>query len=214
MKNQLNLAKASLLLKFKRLWQSRRLTQAKFKFLFQPPPDNDWVSFDCETTGLNPKTAEILSIGAVKIRGHQILHGQRLELIVKPTGSIQPDSIPIHHIRDQDAREGLSAEEALYQFLDFIGSRPLVGYYIDFDIALINQLTRRYLNTSLPNLSIDVASLYYDEKIGLIPQNRLDLRFETLLNKMEVPRLNQHDAYQDALMTAMLFTKLTSIHKQ
>jgi DNA polymerase-3 subunit epsilon len=209
MQSQKTLARPGILLRAKRIWLRSRLNHPDYAFLFQPPPDDDWVSFDCETTGLNPKTAEILSIGAVKIRGHQILHGERLELLIKPQRPIHPDSIPIHQLRDQDIQLGLSAEQALAQFLHFIGSRPLVGYYIDFDVAMINQLTRHLLNTSLPNKSLDVAGLYYDQKIGLIPKEQLDLRFDTLLEKMGVPKLNQHDAYQDALMTAMLFTKLS-----
>ena len=34
-------------------------------------------------------------------------------------------------------------EIAIFQLLNFIGSRPIVGYYIEFDIAMISKYTKK-----------------------------------------------------------------------
>ncbi len=81
-------------------WYSRNhLKDSNFSFLFDVPPGNEVVCFDCETTGLNPKKAELLSIAALIVRGNRILTSKRLELFVKPTSAIDENSIKIHHLR-------------------------------------------------------------------------------------------------------------------
>lgn len=206
---QQKLARPSLWLTLQKKWYQTRLKTPEFAFLFESAPDDDWVCFDCETTGLRPGKDQIISLAAVKIRGHEILHGSRLELIIKQNGPINPASITIHQILDKETMQGMSAQEALYQFLEFVGSRPLVGYFVEFDVAMMNQLAVQYLGIRLTNTRIDVSGLYYDQKIGLIPQKPLDLTFNTLLKELDIPRLSQHNAYDDTLMTAMMFVKLT-----
>ena len=58
---------------FFRNWNKKRLKNKKYDFLFDEPLPNEFISLDCETTGLNPKKDEILSIGAVLIRDNKIL---------------------------------------------------------------------------------------------------------------------------------------------
>jgi DNA polymerase-3 subunit epsilon len=58
-------------------WHNRnKLKQEKYAYLFAEPPDNEVICFDCETTNINPKKAETLSIGAVKIN-NQTQHRNR-----------------------------------------------------------------------------------------------------------------------------------------
>ncbi len=53
------------------------------------------VALDTETTGLNPKKDEILTIGAVKIRDSKILLSKTFEASIKPKKEINSDSIKI-----------------------------------------------------------------------------------------------------------------------
>ena len=48
-----------------RRWLLYHLENKSFRFMFDPPPDDEWVALDCETTGLNVNTDEIISIAAV-----------------------------------------------------------------------------------------------------------------------------------------------------
>ena len=95
--------------------------------MFDPPPDNEWVAIDCETTGLNVRTDEIISIGAVRIVGQRIMTSERLELLVRPERGVSSESVRVHRLRERDVAQGLPIDEALKRLMHFIGSRPLVG---------------------------------------------------------------------------------------
>jgi len=60
----------------------KNLKDENYSFLFDKPPLDEVIVYDTETTGLNPKKDEILSIGAVKIRGNKILTSEKFELFV------------------------------------------------------------------------------------------------------------------------------------
>lgn len=193
--------------------QQKRLKDSSFQFLFEPPLDDELVCFDCETTGLNPKKDHIISLSAIKIRGQSVLTSQALNLTFSQDQLISEDSIKVHLIRNQDVLSGLQPHEAMRQFLQFIGSRPLVGYYLEFDVAMVNQLIRPWLGIQLPNPCIEVSELYYDWKWSQLsknsPQPELNLAFPTILKELDIPNLGQHDAFSDALMTALVYLKLT-----
>lgn len=186
----------------------KKLKDKKFNFLFDEAIPNEYVCLDCETSGLNPKKDEILSIGAVYIKENKILMRKTFNIFLKPSKNINPESIKIHHIRPIDLKNGLDAKEGIYQLLDFIGSRTIVGYYIKFDVAIISKYTKEYLDIRLPNKTIEVSSMYYKTRRKRSDYQFIDLRFDTILKNLDIPRLGKHDALNDAIMTAMMFLKL------
>jgi len=201
-----------------RAWLRRRLADPAYAFLFDPPPADEWVALDCETTGLNVRSDEIIAIGAVRIVGNRILTSQRLELLVRPDKAISPASVRIHRLRERDVAQGLPLAEALHQLLHFVGSRPLVGYYLEFDVAMLNRALKPLLGMGLPQPRIEVSALYYDHKFRQLPPYRqhdnadIDLRFTTLMNDLGLPRREAHDALNDAVMAALAFVKLRQLH--
>ncbi len=186
----------------------KRLKDKRFSFLFDEYIDGEYVVYDTETTGLNPKKDEILSIGAVKIKDNKILTSETFEIYLKPSGNIDEKSITIHHIRPCDLQSASEPLEAIEKFLYFIGSRPLVGYYLKFDIAMIERYVRPWLGIKLPNEQIEVSGLYFDKKTVLISQGHIDLRFDKIMQDLNIPNMGQHNAVNDAIMTAMIFLKL------
>ena len=193
----------------KQKWNRKNLSDERFAFLFEDTHEDEVVVFDCETTGLNPKEDEIISIGAVKVKGKKILTNEAIHIFVKQSKQISHESITIHQIRHCDLIEAISIEEAIEKFLYFIGSRKLVGYYLEFDIEMINKYTKPMFGVTLPNKKEEVSAIYYDKKITAIPQGNVDLRFDTILKDLALPKLQVHDALEDAVMTAMMYLKLT-----
>lgn len=191
----------------------KRLKDPHYLFLFDEAPLDEVVVFDTETTGLNPKKDEILSIGAVKIKGNKILTSEKFEMFLKPTKDIQEASIKIHQIRNIDLQNGCEPKEAIEAFLHFIGSSPLVGYYIDFDVAMINRYVKPLLGIKLPHPKIEVSGLYHDKKIKFIPDGTIDLRFDVIMKDLGLETFGKHDALNDAIMTAMIYLKLQNITK-
>jgi DNA polymerase-3 subunit epsilon len=193
---------------FLKNWNRKKLKDIRFDFLFEEPLPNEYVCLDCETSGLNPQKDEILSIGAVHIKDNKILMKKTFNIFLKPSKNINVESIKIHHIRPVDLKNGIDAQEAIYQLLDFIGSRPIVGYYIKFDVAIISRYTKEFIGIKLPNKTIEVSSMYYKTIRKRSDYQFVDLRFDTILKKLDIPILGKHDALNDALMTAMIFLKL------
>ena len=195
-----------------RRFNRRRLKDPNYTFLFEPPPVAEVVSLDCETDSLNPKKAQLLSLGAVRIQGNRILLSQKLELFVKPATPIAVASIKVHGLRHCDVANGLPPAEAILTLLDFIGSRPLVGYYLEFDIAIINKYLQPILGITLPNVPLDVSGLYYQNKLKRFRSDlslpHIDLRFDTIMRDLELPIQGKHNAFNDALMTALMYVKL------
>ena len=206
------------LAQLRRRWLLYHLGDPAYAFLFDPPPPDEWVALDCETTGLNVRSDEIIAIGAVRIAGNRILTSERLELLVRPDKGVSADSVRIHRLRERDVAQGLPLQEAMRQLLHFIGSRPLVGYYLEFDVAMLNRALWPMLGMGLPQPAIEVSALYYEHKFRQLPPYQqhanadIDLRFATLMDDLGLPRREAHDALNDAVMAALAFVKLRQLH--
>ena len=200
--------------RLRRGWQQRQLRDSEWRFLVDAPPPGEWVALDCETTGLNPRSDEIIAIGAVRIVGNRVLTSERLDLLVRPEHGVSAESIRVHRLRAQDVQDGVPAEEAMRRLLHFIGARPLVGYYLEFDVAMINRTLKRTLGLTLPQEKIEVSRLYYDHVFQQLPPHKqqenteIDLRFATIMDALGLPTREAHDALNDAVMAALAFIKL------
>jgi DNA polymerase-3 subunit epsilon len=201
----------------RRAWRLRRLRDPSFRFMFEAPPENEWVALDCETTGLNTRTDEIISIGAVRIVGNRIMTSERFEVLVRPERGISPESVRVHRLRERDVAQGLPIDVAMKQLMHFIGSRPIVGYFLQFDLTMLNRAIRPILGQGLPQPRIEVSSLYYDykykqlDRIRHLDNDDIDLRFATLMTDLDLPQREAHDALNDAVMAALAFIKLRQL---
>lgn len=194
-----------------------RLADPAYRFLFDPPPPGEWVALDTETTGLNVRSDEIVSIGAVLIRGNRVLTSERLEILVRPGAPPSPDSVVIHRLRERDLAHGEPIEAALPRLLRFVGSRPLVGYYLQFDLAMINRALKPLLGIGMPQERIEVSALYHRYRFAqLAPWAQqgnvtIDLSFATMMTDLGLPMHDAHDALGDAVMAALAFIKLRAL---
>jgi DNA polymerase III subunit epsilon len=191
------------------------LADRNYAFLFQPNKSGEIVSLDCETTGFNPMADDVISIAAVKIRGTRILASQAFRALIRPGAPMEASAIKVHQLRQQDVARGRTMREVLPDFLRFIGSRPLVGYWIAFDVRMLNKYLFSLLNVHLPNRRIDVSKLYYDRKFGSAPPGtRIDLRYATILADLGLPSRAQHDAFEDALGAAESYLVLEDMRER
>lgn len=189
-------------------WRKCCLKDKNYEYLFDEPPHDEYVCLDCETTGLSPRKDEILSIGAVHIKGNKVLMRKTLNIFVKPSKNVTEESIKIHQIRPVDLENAVDPKDAIMELLEFIGNRPIVGYYIKFDIAMISKYTKQYIGMSLPNHQVEVSSMYFKTKKRSSDYEFVDLKFDTIMKELDIPELGKHDALNDAIMTAMIFLKL------
>ena len=192
----------------KRAYLKAKLKDKRFLNLLKEYQGDEVVALDCETTGLNPKKDEILTIGAVIIKNNKILLSQSFEVMIQPTKKINKESIKIHLIRDCDLKEAIKPKEVIEKLLNFIQNRPIVGYYINFDKAIISRYTKQFIGIALPNKTIELSSMYYKRYRKSSPYEFVDLKFDTILKELNLPNLGKHDALNDAIMSALIYLKL------
>ncbi|WP_373753023.1 3'-5' exonuclease [Neisseria weixii] len=192
--------------KLKRAYYRRHLKDSKYTFLYEEHV-NEMVSIDCETTSLNVKEAEIISIGAVKIRGNTILTSEPFYVLVKPEGMMEATNVTVHGLRPKDLSDGISIEKALYQLLDFIGGRPLVGYYLEYDVAMIDKFLKPLIGIPLPNRQIEVSAVYFKQEVkkNFYYNDYVDLRMASMIKTLRIPDLPRHNALNDAINVAMMW---------
>ena len=191
------------------------LSDRNYRFLFEAEPGNEAVSLDCETTGFDHWVDEIVSVAAIRIVGRRIEASTAFRALVKPDSAIRPASIKVHQLREIDVAGSRPMAEVLPDLLHFIGSRPLVGYWIDFDVRMLDKYLLAMINTRLPNRRIDVSKLYYDRKFGSAPPGTpIDLRYATILSDLALPARAQHDAFEDALGAAESYLVLDDMRER
>lgn len=189
-------------------FNKKGLKDQNFEYLFDESTNDEFVCFDCETTGLNPLEDDIISIGAVTIKDNTIVSSKKFVKFVKPKTKLQANAIKVHHIREMDLEDAEDIDDVILEFINYIGNKPLVGYFLEFDIAMINKYLKPKLGIKLPNRTYEVSAIYHDYRIEKIPQSNIDLRFDAIMETLELPKMGKHDAYNDSLMTAMIFIKL------
>lgn len=185
-----------------------KLWDKRYEFLYDTHPD-ELVSFDCETTSLNVSEAQIISIGAVKIRGNRILTSETFEILVKPEGMMEATNVTIHGLRPKDLTHGTTVEDAIEQFLQFVGGRPLVGYFLEYDVAMVNKFLKPMLGIKLPQPQIEVSRLFHaQETKHKYYDAEIDLTMANMVKTLGIPDLPRHDALNDAINVAMMYLAL------
>jgi DNA polymerase-3 subunit epsilon len=187
----------------------RRLKDRSYAFLFEPGPSDEAVSIDCETTGLDMRMDEIVSIAAVRIVGSRVLTSEAFHTTIRCARASDPEAIKVHGLRERDVAMGRAMADALPPLLQFIGGRTLVGYYLEFDVAMLNRYVRAWLGVDLPNPRAEVSSLYYDRKYGGAPTGaHIDLSFASIARDLKLDLIDQHDALADATTAGLMYVML------
>jgi DNA polymerase-3 subunit epsilon len=194
--------------RIKDLWKVRRL-KSRWLYLFQPYQGEELVSLDIETTSLDVSKAQILSICAVVIKGNRVLSSEKLCLTLSPPKDLPRDSVKVHKLRRMDLNEGLPVVEALEKMLKFIGNRPIVGYNIGYDLAVLDRYVRPLFDFGMPNRYVDVMDLYRNKtQLTGGVDCQINLSFEAIAKGLDVPVLGRHTALGDAITTAIIYVRL------
>ena len=136
------------------------LTDTAFISRYQDCFNNTWsddssiedvrfVALDCETTGLNPRTDRIITIGTVAVYRSEILLGDSFEALLN-VGS-NTGAVTVHGVTRDESRQGMDEAEALRLFLDHLRDSVIVGHHIGHDIACL-------LHGHVPHLRISWQS--------------------------------------------------------
>jgi DNA polymerase-3 subunit epsilon len=201
----------------RREWRLRHLSDPRYAFLFDPAPADEWVSLACASTGHDIEHDQLLSLCAVRVAGQRVLASERLELLLRPSGPVPASALRAHRLREQDLiQHGTEPAQAMERLLHFIGSRPLLGYYLEFDVALLDRLLRPLIGIGLPQPMIELSTLYHDWQFNQLPPYQqegvqIDLRYASMLAALELPRQDSADPVERSVATALAFLKLRQL---
>ncbi len=166
------------------------------------------VVFDTETTGLDMQHDDIIQLAAV-----ELCHGRpgRSFALYLKTARPLGDSSAIHQITAATlASDGVPPAMGLQQFLDFVGDAPLVAHNALFDTTMLHHNLRRHCPDALPLLHNRVVYDTLEIARRLLP----DLpshRLARLIEALQLPGSNSHDARDDAAATLHLALALQEL---
>jgi DNA polymerase-3 subunit epsilon len=116
-------------------------TQRSFDELGEPLREVTFVVVDLETTGGSAQTEAITEIGAVKVRGGQVLG--EFATLVDPGRSIPPQIAILTGITDSMVYDAPPIGAVLPAFLEFIRGTVLVAHNAGFDIGFLKAACAR-----------------------------------------------------------------------
>lgn len=180
------------------------LKEARTKEAWDVPLlETRFVVVDTETTGFNPNTDAIISIGAVEMQGGRIIPDRTFASLVRPEPgrTIPPVVVKLTGIRNEDVAAAPSITELLPEFLEFAKDGVLVMHHSSHDVRFLNAALWRGSRTHLTHRVLDT----YDVAKWLHPRwNRYSL--DDLLKAYNIPVEGRHTAIGDARMTAAIWS--------
>jgi len=182
----------------------------KFKII-QPKSikNTRFVVFDTETTGFNVSNDKILSIGAISIFNNEIDVADSFEVYLKQD-EFKAETVEIHGILKEGNLLKVTENEAIEQFINYIGNAVLVAHHTAFDNEMINIALKKLNLPKLKNKSIDTGILYKK----LEGKNNNHFSLDVLSTEFNIPKHDRHTASGDAFITALIFLKIVSKLKQ
>ena len=176
---------------------------------FETPNMADMVIYDLETTGINPKNANIVEIAAKRLNviGNEI---ESFERLVKPPGGYIPPSVTrVHGISTEDVKDEPSIEIVLPEFCSFIQDRILIGHNVArYDNPILERDLQTYLKRNLLNPHYD--TLVTARK--LLPRQRRGI--DALAEKFGIEHGRLHRAMEDVETNRLIFKELIRIDLQ
>ncbi|WP_274377108.1 PolC-type DNA polymerase III [Desulfofalx alkaliphila] len=159
--------------------------------------NTEFVVFDIETTGLHPRTDEIIEIGALKFSGFEVVDS--FSTLIRPKATIPLEIVKLTGITADMVKDAPDAAAALEKFLGFIGDAVLVAHNAAFDVPFIRVNLKKLLGKSLNNPVLDTLTL----SRALYPSLK-NHKLKTLCAEFKVPLENHHRAVDDAGATGKL----------
>lgn len=111
---------------------------------------NNFTAIDIETTGLDPRLDEIIELSAIRVRNGEVVN--EYSTLVRPPYAVPEFISELTGITNDSLRNAPSLNEALDDYMSFLGDDVIIGHNVNFDI---NFLYDKYLSLSSIEFSND-----------------------------------------------------------
>lgn len=159
------------------------------------------IVFDSETTGLDVKKDDIVSVGGVKMQGSRIIEDATIDQLINPERPIPRLSSIIHGITTDMVENSPTFLEVWHSIIEpAIRGRIVVGHNIGFDIAHLRRATAKVGLNWAGARTLDTLLLYAALK-PKAPAFSLD----KLAEEFGVKVHTRHTALGDSLTAASVY---------
>ena len=198
----------------RRRWALRKAPRGPMRdFLETPFPklsadyrEIEILAIDLETTGLDPRRDDILSVGYVVMKGNRIDLSSARHRLVRTARAIPEASAIIHQITDDQAAQGGLLDDVLAELLKDLSGKVMLAHHATVEKGFLSDACQRVYGVSLPVPVIDTQALaqrtFQRRHIAFKPS---DMRLHALSERYNLPRYGAHNALSDALAAAELF---------
>ncbi len=158
--------------------------------------DGEYCVFDIETTGLSPSYCNITEIGAVILKGNEII--DTFNTFSNPGEHIPSNITELTGITDEMVADAPDNKTAVEEFLKFADGRILVAHNASFDISFIRKVANEHrIEFANPYLDTVAMSRYVNPELS---KHKLDV----LAKYFELGEFNHHRACDDADILARI----------
>jgi DNA polymerase III epsilon subunit family exonuclease len=119
--------------------------------------DATYVVVDLETTGLRPGTSQICEIGAVRVRGLEVVG--EFATLVNPGMAMGPGVEALTGLNNGQLRDAPPPAVAVSRFLAWAGDAVLVAHNARFDMAFLDRETERLTGSRIAAAVVDTVPL-------------------------------------------------------
>jgi DNA polymerase-3 subunit epsilon len=175
--------------------------------------DTEFVALDIETTGLNPATAQVLSVGWVLLRNGRVALDTAESHLVRPSRGVG-DSASVHGLTDTVVIQGEYWGDVLDQVLWNLQGRVLLVHHAGLDKLLLDRLCMLRYGARLHVPVVDTLALELREQQRRHHiESRKSLRLSEMRAHFSLPRYSAHDSLVDAIATAELLMAMVAHRK-
>lgn len=177
-----------------------------------PLSDVPFVALDFETTGLNPRKDDIVSIGLVPFDLQRVRCREARHWILSPNRPLAEESVVFHGITHTDIDDAPDLTRILEQLLEALAGRVVVVHYRYIERSFLNEALKERINEGIQFPVVDTMELearihrsgmknFVSRMFG---KKGTSIRLADSRTRYNLPLYSQHHALTDALATAEL----------
>jgi DNA polymerase III epsilon subunit family exonuclease len=170
--------------------------------------DPGFVAIDLETTGLDPRRDDVVSIAAIPFVAGRPESGY--VTLVDPGRPIPAASTRIHGIDDARVAGAPPLEDVLPRFDAACAGRVLVGHDIAFDVSVLARARRLRGRPEPALIALDTRRL----AVALHPSWRRQAELETVATRLGIRVVGRHTADGDARLAGEILVALLPQFRQ
>ena len=192
---------------------SRRARGALADYYRTPLPDPGTpaselrlLSVDFETTGLDPATNTLLSVGFVPVDGVEIVLGGAGSSVVAGASEVG-QSATVHGLTDDMVAAGVPLADTVASVLRALAGRVLLAHFAEIEVGFLSRASEQLYAAPFVSPFVDTMRLAHRTlSIGFDAEpTRDDLRLWTARARHGLPVYSAHEALTDALAGAELY---------